>query len=539
MKYDAGRYYTHDEMKRLLEAWEKQYKEVMALSSIGKTYMGRDIFLITLTLGGRPEKKPGILVDGNLHSRELFGSCAVLYAVSYFLNHYTTDGDVQRVLQEKTLYFIPRINADGAEENLTGPWNYRGSLRKFHEEENGIYAADIDGDGEILKMRIQAENGEWKPCERDPRLMVPRQEGDEGPFYHIFEEGFLRGSESEPLRQARNPYDLDPNREFPFDWSPDTIGETLRPSSGYYPLMECETRALADFVLSHRNISTVVDEHTYFGAYISPMEFCQEFPAPAEDCRLFEKIGAEMAQETGYMSKDIFPKGYVGAARGSFTTWLYYNLGIAAWCNENWNPRILYRKVDAEHPIMSMDVLETAEKQQEHQLNLLKWDDMQNGNRGFVSWHKFMHPQLGEVELGGWKTKFIIDNPPADYVERESEKALRFVCKCVDAAPQLSITDVKCKKNEDGTYKVILSIINTGRFPSYGTRRALEGKQTDSGRAVLTTGGGFCKTEILPEIPGGAVAEVVWNEIEGKAGESFQISVVTKRAGCPQISSVL
>ena len=155
MKFAADKYYLYEEMKELLEGWAKQYPDVLRLFSIGQSWCGREIPAAALTLGGIEEEKPGVLFDGGIHSREFVGSSVVLYALFYFLDNYEKDEELHKILEEKTLYFIPRINVDGMEEDLLGKGNYRGSLKPFHEKEDGVYTTDIDGDGIIIKMRMQ------------------------------------------------------------------------------------------------------------------------------------------------------------------------------------------------------------------------------------------------------------------------------------------------------------------------------------------------------------------------------------------------
>ena len=75
MKFDPSRYYLYEEILELIKAWKDEYPDVVSLGSIGKSYDGRDIPLVTLTIG--EGRKPGVLITGNLHSAELMGSCAV------------------------------------------------------------------------------------------------------------------------------------------------------------------------------------------------------------------------------------------------------------------------------------------------------------------------------------------------------------------------------------------------------------------------------------------------------------------------------
>src|SRR3712207_8872954 len=48
------------------------------------------------------------------------------------------------------------------------------------------------------------------------------------------------------------------------------------------------------------------------------------------------------------------------------------------------------------------------------------------------------HPQLGRVEVGGWKTKFTHQNPPPTFLEGECEKLARFAIAHASAAPRLA-----------------------------------------------------------------------------------------------------
>ena len=48
-KFDASRFYKYDEIVDFLSAVEKEYPNLVSVSSIGKSHEGRDIMLATLT----------------------------------------------------------------------------------------------------------------------------------------------------------------------------------------------------------------------------------------------------------------------------------------------------------------------------------------------------------------------------------------------------------------------------------------------------------------------------------------------------------
>ncbi len=504
--YDAQKYYRYDEMMALLQDWAQTYPEMMALSSIGTSYQGREIPLVTLTLGSG--KKPAVLLSGNLHSIEIIGSCAVLYFIHRLLTDGKTDPELRELLQSKTVYCIPRINVDGAEANLTTPQFFRGSLQPAYPEEDGVVPEDVDGDSVIRKLRIPNPEGEWYKCKSDDRLMMrvwPGMERPEGvSFYDVVDEGYVRGPVDGSIRQARSPYDIDPNRTFPYDWVKDIIGYNLRPCAGKYPLMDCETRALAQFVLAHPEITMAIDMHSYMGGYISPMEFCQDHDFDRRDKRLFDELGAQGTAISGYISANIFPPEVKGMARGSYTTWLYFVLGIPAWCHEIGYYGKMFGAVDARHPLECIDDLCEEAEVVARQQALLRWDQEENDGAGFMNWHPFRHPQLGDVELGGWDEKFIKWNLPGRYVETECKDAFRFNVLNFRAAGYVRLQGATRDSGQ-----ITATLRNTGVFPSTKTYKAPLLGAGDTGMITLLGIKNGSETvlhrERMPMIEGGEV----------------------------------
>ena len=64
MKFDC--YHDFKEMSQFLKDAHKQYPQFTKLESIGKSYEGRDLWVLTVTdfSIGEPENKPGIWIDG-------------------------------------------------------------------------------------------------------------------------------------------------------------------------------------------------------------------------------------------------------------------------------------------------------------------------------------------------------------------------------------------------------------------------------------------------------------------------------------------
>ena len=192
------RFYRYEELTALVKAYEAEFPHLVQVVSIGKSYEGRDIWLVKITdFGTGPdEEKPALWVDGNIHATEVTPSTACLYFLDYLVRGYGSDPDVSRALRSRAFYIVPRVNPDGAEWALADkPKFIRSSTRPYpyaEEPVGGLVTEDIDGDGRILTMRIPDPNGAWKVSAADPRLMVRREPEEAGAqYYRLLPEGHI------------------------------------------------------------------------------------------------------------------------------------------------------------------------------------------------------------------------------------------------------------------------------------------------------------------------------------------------------------
>ncbi|MFP4065264.1 MAG: M14 family zinc carboxypeptidase, partial [Bacteroidales bacterium] len=85
-----NRYYTNagleDISRRLVDA----YPELVTLESIGQSYEGREMWVLTVTNHqNKPHReKPGFWIDGNIHANEIQGSEIALYTAWYLVENY-------------------------------------------------------------------------------------------------------------------------------------------------------------------------------------------------------------------------------------------------------------------------------------------------------------------------------------------------------------------------------------------------------------------------------------------------------------------
>ena len=104
----------YGERIQLIQALEKKYPQLADLSVIGKSRMGREQHLLTITAKatGAPETKPAMWVDGAIHGNEINGITCALYTAWYLLTRYDYDPYVRRIVDSTTFYILPGLNVD-------------------------------------------------------------------------------------------------------------------------------------------------------------------------------------------------------------------------------------------------------------------------------------------------------------------------------------------------------------------------------------------------------------------------------------------
>lgn len=468
-KPDFKKYLRYDELVETLEKLVESRPDLARMYSIGKTYEGRDMWMVEISNRekGDPSRKPAMYIDGNHHAPEVTGSAACVYTIHYLLAKYGQDDFVTDLVDKRTFYILPRVCADGAEVFLTTPYNLRSSTRPWppRESDDGLTPEDIDGDGLILQMRVKDPSGDWKVSSRDPRLMVKREPWDtEGEFYRVYPEGIIKNYDGKEIKLAPPKWGLDINRNYPANWEP----EAGQRGAGPYPLSEPETRAVAEFILAHPNIGAAQTYHTTMGAILRPCCTKPDEKMPPLDVEIYKAIGRKGTELTGYPSVSTFEEYTADKSnplKGVFMDWLYEHMGIIAFSTELWNAG-----VRAGNKLFDWKNAASEDAQ----LKLLKFNDIELAGKGFENWRKFNHPQLGEVEIGGWKTKFTITNPPPEFLEAECHKNMMFTLYHAWTLPLLAIEKAESIRVAGDIYKVTVKLRNEGFMPTNVSEQAVK-----------------------------------------------------------------
>ena len=469
-------YFTNDEIEQALKNWETNYPNLVKVTQIGSSHEGRPIWLLTLTnqATGTAGEKPALWIDGNIHATELTGATAALYIAHTLLNGYTQNEHpenprITRLIDNFAFYILPRVNPDGAAWAMgPNPRFVRSGVRSYpwEEKDEGIHAQDIDNDGRILQMRIPDPNGDWKVSSLDPRLMEKRAIDDTGSmYYRLLPEGMLEDFDGYIIREAHDLQGLDFNRNFPFEWKP----ESDQYGAGPFPGSEPETHALAEYLTKTLNVNIVLTFHTFSRVLLRPYSTRADDTMDQNDLWVYKKMGERGTALTGYRCVSTFhdftynPKE---VTYGAFDDWMYDHLGAFAFTVELWDlpteAGIKDRKFTdwwRDHP-------------HEQDVQILKWIDEHGESDSYIPWKLFDHPQLGKIELGGWNTLYSWRNPPHTYAEAEVSRHLAWILALSETLPRLVLHTLEVTTLGQESYRLNLVVENAGFLPTYTSQQA-------------------------------------------------------------------
>jgi hypothetical protein len=165
---------------------------------------------------------------------------------------------------------------------------------------------------------------------------------------------------------------------------------------------------------------------------------------------------------------------------------------------------------------------------------VLRWMDAEKID-GFVKWTKFSHPDLGEVEVGGFKPYAVV-NPPAAKIADLGASHTKFVVSLSGLFPRVKIRKLEAVNHGGGIFRVKAEVENAGFLPTAlaqaVTARAarptmvqLQVKPED-----ILSGNG--KTNYLQALAGSGngLGRFEWL-IRAKAGDVVALKVVSEKGG--------
>lgn len=544
------------------------------------------------------DQRPGLLVAATFEGDHLVGSELAEATVEYFLTNYETDPDVRERLDDHVLYVIPRVNPDAAEAMFAAVRTGRRTNLTPYDDDNDARTdedgpEDLNGDGVITLMRVRDPLGAWVVDPADARLMRKAEpaKGESG-AYTLYWEGVDNDGDGFFNEDGVGGVDLNRNFQHEYQYYAPDAGRYMVSEAESRALMEFMvghrnvamvlTFGASDNLVSapgsdgklaapktlaqYEFADATIDEARNVGIFAAPrMRFfgfrgfrggpptdasdqaARRPPAqrPAttidrEDVEYFKTVSEKYREITNV--KDVVT---TRAPEGAFFEWAYYQFGVPAFSTPGWGPVAKAEPADSaavgEAPRPSRAAAgrapgrpgAPAAADEAVDLKVLRWLDAQ-GIDGFVAWQPFQHPDLGEVEIGGF-APYALTNPPVAELTGLGEAHARFVTHLMSLFPSVHIEGVEVTDHGGGVFEVSADVANTGFLPTalaQGVRaRSVAPVMVQLGvdpSAIVT---GDSKTTFVPTLAGsGARKRFTWI-IEGQTGSQVQLRVRSQKSG--------
>jgi len=272
-------YYSYTELTNLLFQLQQDFPDIFSYESIGKTYEGRDIWLVKISDNVvADEDEPGVLFTGGIHGNEKPGFEVVIYSLKAIAENYSSinvnesfSNRIRNIVNNTELYFIPMVNPDGVEAET----------RKNREPNDCIFGSTL-----------------FRGVDLNRNFGYKWEDFNEHPLKYTLGTIFKIGGRA--------------NVMFPFLDIPFGKGVYRGP----YPFSENETRAIKEFVENH-SIITGIGYHTSGRKIGYPWAWTKEDPSDAPTFLSLVENVSKINDYTFFQSSDWY------FISGCFNDWMY------------------------------------------------------------------------------------------------------------------------------------------------------------------------------------------------------------------------
>ena len=276
-----GGYFTYQEILDELDQMKALYPNLITTKSNISNFLtqGQPDNSVTPSIGSNgikwvkisdnpdaSEQEPQILYSAIHHAREPMSLHQLIFYMWYLLENYETDTEIQSIVNNTELFFVPVVNPDGYLYNEKTNPNGGGFWRKNRRNNgNGTFGVDNNRNYEFF-IDGNPNNGMW---------------GGEG-------------SSGNPESQVYR---------------------------GSSPFSEVENQAMKWFVEQH-NFTMAFNNHSYGELLLRPYGYAENTPSVDEE--LLDNLGAELVSQNGYnniLSAELY------AAAGDSDDFMYGTVG--------------------------------------------------------------------------------------------------------------------------------------------------------------------------------------------------------------------
>jgi hypothetical protein len=525
----------------------------VSVTTIGFSKNGNPIQCIQVAREGATpiDMRSAVLLVAGIDGEHLLGTEVATDLVQTLLA--MEHKETASLLETHKLYIIPQVNPDAANfyfnevqheqrRNLTPNDNDHDGIK---DEDGG---EDLNGDGFVTMMRVPDLEKATHLADKDnPRLNItPKPFEDQVASFVLYTEGIDNDGDGKYNEDGVGGVDL--NKNFMHGYTEHSDG------SGVWQLSESESKALADFVLQHQEIATILvyGQHDTLSKPLSE-NGKDKAGAPKKlsegDVELYKRISEKFVEITELLTYEQVNWD------GSFVAWAYAQYGVPSFSTSLWTRPKEEKKSedkdtedkdtedkDTESKPIDSDAEETSEneeltpsgvgdisqetmdelydaaieagyidgdearsevtpsleeaemyckmmgieirrittndgkkKSSSEEGKWLEYSDSQRDGKGFVPWEPFDHPQLGQVEIGGW-VPYFKTLPPTDIIESITQRQSTFLIDLASRLPNVRLSSPCIKQLGSGLWEVTVAVINDGWFPT-GTEMAKKNKR--------------------------------------------------------------
>jgi hypothetical protein len=462
IKLDFNRWHDCAEIKADLLRMEKAWPKFLKYSSVGKSYDGKDMMLMTINNPdtGPEMSKAAMYIEANVHGNEIQGGEICLYTVWYLMENYGRLDKVTKLVNERVFYIFPTVNPDGRDYFMKGPSGVsaRGGHMPTDTDNDGLVDSDdiidLNGNGVLDQIRKYVPGqGNYRKGSLDPRLMEPVPAGEVGDYLMLGREGM--DNDGDGFITGSMPGGYDPNRNWASDWQPNYI----QGGSMHYPFELPEAKAINDFLLAHPNIAGVQSYHNNGGMILRGpgAEWAGEYPRA--DVQVYDELGRNGERIIPFYRYLVIWSGLY-TVHGGFIDWTNDGLGILSFSNELWSGEQYYTS-----PALKEQQRDPNSPINPRVANFWFNDNVEFGEQ-FSEWKEFDHPQFGKVELGGTWKKTYGRVPPRFMNEELCHRNMAFSLYQAGEMPKISLGETRVELISDNVYRVRVDIKNEYLIPT-------------------------------------------------------------------------
>ena len=573
----------------------------VSVTVIGKSRNGQPIYSLQVASrsGLHSDDRPAILIVAGIDGDHLLGSEVAVDIVQELLER--DDEVTTELLRNNTFYIIPQVNPDAANSFFAPIQNgQRRNLRPVDNDRDGLIdedgGDDLNGDGYITMMRVRdLEKATHISDPEESRLNIKPDplEGQSAQFV-LYTEGIDNDEDGDFNEDSIGGVDLNENFMHGYNYHGDgsgpwqlsepetlalikfvlshqeiaaivvyghhdTLSKPLKQTSNeaagapktidsadekvYEKISETfvEITGLKEVEQPNWDGSFVAWAYAQYGvpAFSTPLWSRPELSNKDDDIETPKEVESETETQA---SSDLTPSGIGDISQETLDELLQAAEAAGFPVSDEMMAEMTPEMVERYAKMSGVQIRRVSDSgdgasSSTGDVAWLAYSDDERDGHGFVSWTPHEHPQLGEVEIGGWVPYFKTLPPTSDIADITS-KQVDFLIELTSRLPKMRLDPPIIKQLGNGLWEVKVAVVNDGWLPS-GTAMAKKNKRArpfvvriDVPNDSIVTGR---KVDRIWSLEGGGTRKWYRWIIQGSARSTVHITLYSEKLGTETI----